>query len=76
MAEIRRLDALLSRHDPASELSRLNASEGMAVSPELFEVLEQGRILAGGVRRGVRRAAGRGEPSGAGGRCRGRASGG
>jgi FAD:protein FMN transferase len=39
MAEIRRLDALLSRHNPASELSLLNASQGMAVSPELFDVL-------------------------------------
>jgi thiamine biosynthesis lipoprotein len=38
-----RLDALLSRHDPASELSRLNAAAGGAalpVDPELARILE------------------------------------
>ncbi len=54
MAEIRRLDALLSRHNPASELSRLNASQSMAVSPELFEVLARAAHWRGVSRRSVR----------------------
>lgn len=51
MAEIARLQRLLSRHDPDSELSRLNASERMEVSPELFEVLTRAaywRSVSGG----------------------------
>jgi thiamine biosynthesis lipoprotein len=51
MAEITRLQRLLSRHDPESELSRLNASEQMNVSPELFEVLTRAaywREVSGG----------------------------
>src|SRR5689334_23074157 len=51
MAEITRLQRLLSRHDPASELSRLNATDRMKVSPELFEVLTRAaywRRVSGG----------------------------
>lgn len=39
--EIRRLDQCLSRHREDSELSRLNRSASLAVSPDLFSVLAQ-----------------------------------
>jgi thiamine biosynthesis lipoprotein len=45
LAEIERLDAILSGWRPDSELSRLNASRQMQVSPELFAVLEMGESL-------------------------------
>jgi thiamine biosynthesis lipoprotein len=47
--EARRLEALFSRHLPASELSRLNARAGrgaMMISPELFEVLRAAQAWA------------------------------
>ncbi|HTK35847.1 MAG TPA: DUF2271 domain-containing protein [Caulobacteraceae bacterium] len=50
-AEIDRLDALLSGWRSDSELSRLNRSASLAVSPELFAVLEaceRWRALTGG----------------------------
>ncbi len=39
LAEISRLERLLSWRDPPSELARLNATSRLAVSAELFEVL-------------------------------------
>ena len=39
-AEFHRLEALLTRFDPASELSRLNAERSLDASPELCEVVE------------------------------------
>lgn len=39
-AEIHRLDALLSRFRPDSELSRLNEAGALEVGPELYEVVE------------------------------------
>ena len=50
--EARRLEALLSRHAPGSELSRLNGRAGRgptAVSPELFELLAAAQRWAGAV---------------------------
>jgi thiamine biosynthesis lipoprotein len=50
-AEIDRLDSLLSGWRPDSELSRLNRSDALAVSPELYAVLsacEQWRTRTGG----------------------------
>lgn len=42
LAEIERLRRILSVFDPASELSRVNASRGThAISPELFQVLSR-----------------------------------
>jgi FAD:protein FMN transferase len=38
--ELRRLERLLSRFEPGSELSRLNLSRRMAVGPELLELVE------------------------------------
>jgi FAD:protein FMN transferase len=38
--EFRRLDAIFSRFDPSSELSRLNAAGMLRCSPELVEVVE------------------------------------
>jgi thiamine biosynthesis lipoprotein len=49
-AEIDRLDRLLSVYRQDSEISRLNRSEWMAVSPELFAVIRHGEIM--GVRSG------------------------
>jgi thiamine biosynthesis lipoprotein len=51
LAEISRLDRLLSWRDSGSELARLNSAERMAVSPELFEVLARAahwRAVSGG----------------------------
>jgi thiamine biosynthesis lipoprotein len=45
LAEIERLDALLSGWRPDSELSRLNASREMSVSSDLFAVLEMAEDL-------------------------------
>jgi thiamine biosynthesis lipoprotein len=39
-AELRRLEGLLSRFDPDSELSRLNHGGAMLVGPELLELVE------------------------------------
>jgi thiamine biosynthesis lipoprotein ApbE len=42
LAEIDRLNAVMSTYDPNSEISRLNATRGeMRCSPELFELLKQ-----------------------------------
>lgn len=50
MAEIDRLDAMLTTWNAASEVSRINAAagtgEGVAVSPETFEVLERSLWIA------------------------------
>jgi FAD:protein FMN transferase len=50
-AEFHRLEALLTRFDPASELSRLNAEGSIEAGPELREVVElalSGRSETGG----------------------------
>jgi thiamine biosynthesis lipoprotein len=50
-AEIHRLEALLTRFDPASELSRLNTEGSLDAGPELREVVElalAGRTATGG----------------------------
>ena len=50
-AEFHRLEALLTRFDPASELSRLNAERSLDASRELCEVVElalAGRAATGG----------------------------
>ena len=52
LAEIQRLDAILSSWRPDSEISRLNASRQMRVSADLFAVLEKAedlRRVTGGV---------------------------
>lgn len=50
MAEIARLDAMMTTWTPGSEVSRINAGagsgEGVAVSPETFEVLERSLWIA------------------------------
>ncbi len=48
-AEIDRIDSLMSRHSPASELSRINrlaARQPLAVSPEMALVLERSQHFA------------------------------
>ena len=40
LAEIDRLDRILSGHRDDSELARLNSASSLAVSPELFEVID------------------------------------
>ena len=50
-ADVRRLERLLTRFDPGSELSRLNEQGRMAVGPELLDVVElslAGRERTGG----------------------------
>ena len=52
--EFRRIESLLSRFRPDSELSRLNRSGRMRVGPELWEVIamvEQGALSMGHARR-------------------------
>ncbi|MEI6631541.1 MAG: FAD:protein FMN transferase [bacterium] len=43
--EIKRIEKLLSKYDPQSEVSRLNQYESLAVSPETFYIIEQAKYF-------------------------------
>ena len=53
MAEMRRIDALMSHYKPDSQISKINAraaEEPVVVDRELFDLLEGGRAFFGGHR--------------------------
>ena len=45
-AEIKRIEGILSKYDPASEVSRLNARKEIVAGPELLFILEKARYFS------------------------------